>query len=247
MDGAGRGSVLVIDDDEGNRALAAAQLHRLGFHPITAADVSAALGEATGSSVVLTLLDCTIVDMDFVASVGQIRDAIPGTEVVAFSAGDADWVASLCREAGVSRSLRKPADLIQLRALLEEAGSPADHAGPATFMTDPSGWREGFGDPSIALKVCEAYLATLEDRLARIRGSVQDGPPEAVRAAVHALRSGSSAFGAIETNGLAGEVERSLPLPEATLRPLIEDLVRVAERDGATIRAQMTALMAEGV
>ena len=107
--------VLVVDDDERNRRLAADVLRLAGLRILEAATGSEAISLATAEQPDVILLDLQLPDLDGTAVARELRaDArTTGIPVVALSAlrleGREDWL----REAGFSGFLAKPIDVAE--------------------------------------------------------------------------------------------------------------------------------------
>lgn len=87
MDAAPLGAVLVVDDEEPVRELAAEVLKRMGYVVLQAGDGEAAVAllEAHGGAVRAVLLDMTMPKLDGEAAFRRVRALSPGVPVVVAS------------------------------------------------------------------------------------------------------------------------------------------------------------------
>ncbi len=120
--------VLVVDDFEGNRILASAQLLSLGAVPYTASSGQTAvlMHQTLGFDVIL--MDLEMPDLDGIAATAQIREvdqtrpARPRAAVVAYTASEiTDQV--LLRDIGMDDVLRKPCAIEAMASCMERCRS----------------------------------------------------------------------------------------------------------------------------
>lgn len=120
----GQGLVLVMDDDDMVRRVAANMLAHLGYEPIPSADGSEALERtrcllAEGKTLTAALLDLTVRPGEGGRDVvGPLRELIPTLPIVASSGYSDDPIMAEPRRFGFSASLRKPFLLADLGGLL---------------------------------------------------------------------------------------------------------------------------------
>jgi len=115
------GTVLVVEDHPGNRALIRQQLHELGVVPTLVESGEAALEILARESFDLVLMDCHMPGMDGYETTRRIR-AVPRAEhlpVVAISASTGAEHLARCLECGMDGVLRKPLRLQELQGILE--------------------------------------------------------------------------------------------------------------------------------
>lgn len=116
--GEGAATILVVDDDEGNREVLSRRLVRLGYRVIQAVDGRPALVAMAHSNVDLVLLDLMMPDMDGFAVLEKRRDdsALRDIPVIMISAADQAGGIIRCIELGAADYLSKPFDPVLLKA-----------------------------------------------------------------------------------------------------------------------------------
>lgn len=111
------GRVLIVEDDETNRALLGAALTRNGFTAFPAATGEEAVRMAEHDGLDAVLVDLALPGIDGLETARRIR-ALPGRSaiipIVALTARAGEAVEAECRAAGLTAMVGKPADLDQL-------------------------------------------------------------------------------------------------------------------------------------
>ncbi|MFA5808354.1 MAG: PAS domain S-box protein, partial [bacterium] len=116
----GKGTILLVDDEESLIALGARMLEHLGFTVLTAADGLQAveLYRERGKEINLVLMDLTMPHMDGAKAFGELRRLNPDVRVVLASGYSHEDVASRFAGKGLDGVLQKPYTLAKLRELL---------------------------------------------------------------------------------------------------------------------------------
>ena len=116
----GRGSILLVDDEESLIALGARMLEHLGFTVLTAADGLQAveLYRERGKEIDLVLMDLTMPHMDGAEAFSELRRLNPDVRVVLASGYSHEDVASRFAGKGLDGVLQKPYTLAKLRESL---------------------------------------------------------------------------------------------------------------------------------
>ncbi|MGZ8450169.1 MAG: PAS domain S-box protein [Candidatus Deferrimicrobiaceae bacterium] len=116
----GKGTVLLVDDEESLVALGARMLEDLGFTVLTASDGLQAVERyrERGKEIDLVLMDLTMPRMDGVEAFGELRRLNPDVRVVLASGYSHADVASRFAGKGLSAILQKPYTLLRLRESL---------------------------------------------------------------------------------------------------------------------------------
>ena len=119
----GRGRVLVIDDEESVRGVAARMLRALGFEPVGAAggDEGVRLFAQTTGGFVLVLLDLTMPGVGGDATFHALRRVDPGVKVVLMSGFPEQDAVQRFLGQGLAGFLQKPFSAAELRAKLRAA------------------------------------------------------------------------------------------------------------------------------
>jgi PAS domain S-box-containing protein len=116
----GKGTILLVDDEESLVALGARMLEHLGFTMLTAADGLQAveLYRERGKEIGLVLMDLTMPHMDGAKAFGELRRLNPEVRVVLASGYSGEDVAARFAGKGLAGVLQKPYTLAKLRELL---------------------------------------------------------------------------------------------------------------------------------
>jgi CheY-like chemotaxis protein len=113
----GRGTILVVDDEEAVRAVSELILPTIGFTSLVAADGFEAckLLHKHCEEVVAVMLDLTMPKMDGVKTVQELRKIKPGVKVLLMSGYDEDEAVNRFTNEGFDCFLQKPFIRNQLR------------------------------------------------------------------------------------------------------------------------------------
>jgi two-component system, cell cycle sensor histidine kinase and response regulator CckA len=116
----GKGTILLVDDEESLIALGARMLEHLGFSVLTAADGLQAvdLYRERGKEIDLVLMDLTMPHMDGAEAFGELHRLNPDARVILVSGYSPEDVASRFAENGLAGILQKPYTLVKLREAL---------------------------------------------------------------------------------------------------------------------------------
>ena len=116
----GKGTILLVDDEESLIALGAQMLEHLGFTVLTAADGLQAVERyrERGKEIDLVLMDLTMPRMDGAEAIGELRRLNPEVRVVVASGYSPEDVASRFVGKDLAGVLQKPYTLAKLRESL---------------------------------------------------------------------------------------------------------------------------------
>jgi two-component system cell cycle sensor histidine kinase/response regulator CckA len=116
----GKGTILLVDDEESLLALGARMLEHLGFAVLTATDGRQAvdLYRDKGKEIDLVLMDLTMPNMDGAKAFDELRRMNPDVRVVLVSGYSPEDVASRFTGKGLDGILQKPYTLTRLRQSL---------------------------------------------------------------------------------------------------------------------------------
>ncbi|NUN49880.1 MAG: response regulator [Candidatus Brocadiae bacterium] len=118
----GRGTVLVVDDEEGVRAFARTALEKIGFRVVTAADGQDGIEvlRKHAADTVAVLLDLTMPRLSGNRALPELRKIRPGAKVIVISGyNEADAIKSF-DGGGVDAFLKKPFTMDVLRVVLRK-------------------------------------------------------------------------------------------------------------------------------
>jgi CheY-like chemotaxis protein len=116
----GKGTILLVDDEESLIALGARMLEPLGFNVLTAVDGLQAveLYRERGKEIDLVLMDLTMPHLDGAKAFGELRRLNPDVRVILASGYSHEDVASRFAGKGLDGVLQKPYTLLKLRESL---------------------------------------------------------------------------------------------------------------------------------
>jgi PAS domain S-box-containing protein len=217
-----RGRVLVAEDNPVNQEVARAMLRDLGCDLRLADNGREALNAMRTQSFDIVFMDCQMPEMDGFEAVRRLRsaDAVDfetrlDVPIVALTANALAGDEERCRAAGFDDYLPKPFRQQQLDDVLERwlkggtrraAGdAPAMAAEPAAPVADqvidPTVIEriramEQRGAPRLVDRLIKTYLATAERLVGDAERALDSGDADALRHAVHTLKSSSANLGA---------------------------------------------------
>jgi class 3 adenylate cyclase len=112
------GSILIVDDDEGNRTMLARRLQRLGFDTTTAENGHTALEKLKSTRFDLLLLDIQMPELNGYQVLERLKadPALSDIPVIVLSASDETEKVARCIEMGAEDYLPKPFDPVLLQA-----------------------------------------------------------------------------------------------------------------------------------
>lgn len=244
-------SVLVVDDDPINRAVAAGLLGRLG-HRVTLADGGqAAIEAAAAGSFDVVMMDLHMPGMDGLEATRRIR-ALPGDRepphILALTADLTDGSRQRCALAGIERILGKPLQLAALQRMLAAVSDSRPPVEPPVVAVDPTALvdRDFYDERQEILGTRElARLALMFHRVSRplvraIGAAAEAGDRRDLARLAHRLSSSAGALGLIRLARHASAIEAC-----AGNDAPIDGLTDMAAALGPLRRQSVDALMAE--
>ncbi len=257
-----RGMILLVEDNTMNQLVASKMLAKLGF----AFDIANHGGEAVAAVIAhaydAILMDCQMPEMDGYEATAEIR-RIEGTArhtpIIAMTAAAMDGDRETCLAAGMDDYITKPVRPDAIDAVLArwikpivedapDAGTPTDSTdGGASEPLDREqvellrGLDDGAG--AVLAEIVDQYLAqTAQGREDLVR-MLDEGDPEALRRAAHALKGASANVGASALAEVCAQLEargRFGQLDGAT------DLVGRFDAEFTRVREALTSVLASG-
>jgi len=238
--------VLVVDDSEVNREVAAEALARLGAEVDLAEDGGQAVERLRAQVYDLVLMDGSMPVLDGFEATVQIRreeeaDGRKRATILALTAHVVGSAADAWRTAGMDGVIHKPFTMADLAAALnthcgalarqirrEEAVQPDDQTTSDPSLFDAAVRAEldtmaKNGRPDFVAKVEGLYAANAPLRLADLRAALGAGDGESAARAAHALKSMSLSLGAAAVARAASAAEnaaRSGHLEAIDLEPI---------------------------
>jgi two-component system, sensor histidine kinase and response regulator len=251
---AGRGTVLLVEDNDINQMVAVGVLASLGYQADVAGDGVQACEMAAARSYDAILMDCRMPRMDGFTATAQLRDREvrdgTRTPIIAMTASALVADRERCLAAGMDDYLAKPVNPAELARALERwihgAQPPPAPAVAVTSVAshehDPIGHRldELAGDHSgpemdLVHRLVTSFLNRAPRHLAALETAFADGDRQAFEDEAHSLKGAAANIGADAAAAVCARLEdwaRAGDLPAMTgpeLNRLCEEL-RWAER-----------------
>ncbi len=220
------GRVLVVDDNEINRFVAAEMLEQMGYEVETAENGAEALAQLKSGEFVVVLMDCQMPVMDGYTATRTLRELEKETgqhqPVVALTAHALSGERERVLAAGMDDYLSKPVRPSSLDKMIRRYAKLARRPLAISNTTKLLGDAEPCLDPSISRsqKLIGLFLKNLPSQLASIDEALKNGDTKELRAQAHKAKGSCLALGATvmaqsterlqklaETGSIAGAVE----------------------------------------
>ncbi|MFI7545487.1 ATP-binding protein [Actinoplanes sp. NPDC049599] len=248
---AGRGTVLLVEDNDINQMVAVGVLAGLGYRADVAGDGLQACEMAAARRYDAILMDCRMPRMDGFTATARLRSREqPGgtrTPIIAMTASALVADRERCLAAGMDDYLAKPVNPAELEHALDRwvHGDPAVPLLPAAATghhDDPIGRRldELAGDRTgperdLVHRLVESFLKRAPLHLAALQEAFERGDRTALEEQAHSLKGAAGNIGAAAVAAVCDRLEdtaRSGPLPAGTARELdrLRAELRRAER-----------------
>jgi two-component system sensor histidine kinase/response regulator len=207
-----RGRVLLVDDNEANRAVAVGMLAVLRCSADVAVDGHAAVEAVAREAYGLVLMDCKMPGMDGFQATAEIRrreGAAGHIPIIAMTAGDRELDWQRCLAAGMDDYIVKPVTLVRIKAALARwLGEPAttdvvDRGRLAALMELDKG---GDGEGLLASLV-HALLAGAPGDLAKLSAAIEREDGGALRDVAHRLKGAAATVGIARLPALCEQLE----------------------------------------
>ena len=189
--------ILVADDNPTNQALIRAQLARLGRTCTVVDDGGQALDALASRPWDLAIVDVhmPVFDGYTVARQWREREASLGGHlpIVAMTANAQPDEVVRCRSAGMDGFIAKPANLADLRKMLDTWLPKA--ASPPPTMLDYELLRENFGSDTVAARIVREFSRVTRSELAAVMDTLDTSSPAELRLWLHRTVGGMHVFG----------------------------------------------------
>lgn len=232
--------VLVVDDNETNRAIAARMLSRLGIAADSASDGESGVRAAGEAAYDLILMDISMPVMDGFEALRRIRERGASPPILAMTASVTPEEREHCLEAGFDDILPKPFTLAQLTEslernaprtpqdpLAEDAGIDFERLDALLELDEP-------GERSLL----ELFADEARTRLATLRSAAEHADSAESRQAGHSLKGLSASVGAAALSSKAASIEQAGSAGTAVTLDEVGDLERELERFLSVARAR---------
>jgi signal transduction histidine kinase/DNA-binding NarL/FixJ family response regulator len=213
-------NVLVVDDSEVNRSVAAAYLKTAGHDVAEASDGSEAVRLAAAQDFDVVLMDMRMAGMDGLEATRRIR-ALDGPRgqvpIIAVTANALDRHAEECRRAGMSEHLAKPFSEAELTAVVARAASQCRcrscDTAPAIDPETMASITSAMGEEAVQnLLDC---LALRIESLLRALDPAAFASPDELAALAHELKGSGGTLGFTRLASVAGRFESAVAMGSA--------------------------------
>jgi len=227
--------ILVAEDNETNQKVILQQLGLFGYTANVAGDGRAALERWQSGDYALLLSDLHMPEMDGYQLTAAIRAAEAGQRripIIAMSANALKGEAEYCRAAGMDDYLSKPAQLADLKAMLEkwlpvaaEVVGEINSNSLGQSLPPLSGGERSEGenvavdvnvlkalvgdDPAVIREFLHDFRASATGIAAELRTACAAGQATAAAAAAHKLKSSARSVGALALGELCAGMEQA--------------------------------------
>ena len=219
--------ILIAEDNEINQKVIKQQMNLLGYAADIANDGSEAFKRMQNGEYALLLTDLHMPEMDGFELTKQVRAREAGQQhipIIALTANALKGEKEHCLNVGMDDYLSKPAQLEDLRLVLEKylasnksvaetMPTPPAQAEPEETAALPVNihvLEELVGDdPATIEDMLQDYQASLEKAASELRQAYQSGQYPTVGSIAHKLKSSSRSVGALELGELCADMEQA--------------------------------------
>lgn len=211
---AGRGPVLLVEDNPVNQKVVTALLRKRGYAVTVAANGQEALEELNRQPYAVILMDVQMPVLDGLEATRRIRanPTLRRTPIIAMTAHAMNGDRERCLDAGMNAYLAKPVDQAHLISVVERfintsAGlappvSPdADLARRASRLVD--------ADPSLVGQMMQLFLQLAPERIDKLRHAAEAGDSERLRADARKMRGVAQSIAAHEVVAAATRLDEA--------------------------------------
>jgi CheY-like chemotaxis protein/HPt (histidine-containing phosphotransfer) domain-containing protein len=224
--------ILVAEDNATNRAVALAQLQKLGYQANAVINGAEAVEAVQRGRYDLVLMDCQMPVMDGFEATRLIRGSLqPGIAIVAMTADSMQGDRNRCLREGMNDFIAKPVDLGLLANMLAKWLPVTSAVGvdQALVVFDADGLlRRLMGDRRLAGIVLKGFVGDVPSQLSQLRQRLDEGDAAGARSMAHALKGAAATVSAEGLYAIALAMEESGQLDRcADLLPrLVEEFRR---------------------
>jgi CheY-like chemotaxis protein len=198
----GTPSVLLVEDNEVNQAVAVAMLEQQGYAVDVVGDGRAALDAVAGKPYDAVLMDCQLPVMDGYAATAELRRRENGTDhlpIIALTAHTFGGERDRCLAAGMDDFVAKPVRADALAAALERHIEPP---------LDTARLLDAVGSEELVAQIVELFLAQAAAHVETIGRAIAENDADAVVRTAHTLKGSAATVGAAGVARAAAELER---------------------------------------
>jgi signal transduction histidine kinase/ActR/RegA family two-component response regulator len=236
--------VLVVDDSEINREVAAAFLRKAGHSVTEAHDGFEAVRLAAEQDFDVVLMDMRMAGLDGLEATRRIR-ALDGPRatvpIVAVTANALDQHAEECRRAGMSAHLAKPFTQAELLTVVQRAAASRPHASPPAI--DPINMTDLVTcmGPDAVTGLLDCLALRIEAVLRKLDEPASFVASEALCELTHELVGSAGTLGFTELASVARRFQEAIATSPAEARRMVAPLRCAAEDVLAELQRQRAA------
>ncbi len=214
--------ILIAEDNAVNRAVALAQLKKLGYKASAVANGAQVIEALRQGGHDLVLMDCQMPVMDGFEATRRIRLFNPSIPIIALTADAMPTDRDRCLREGMNDYLAKPVDLEQLANMLVRS-LPASGAGEQTeaVFDEAALLHRLMGDRELAGIILKGFIDDVPSQLHRLRVRLDEADAPGTRLQAHALKGAAATVAAeglqaiafaMEQAGTSGQLDRCVGL-----------------------------------
>jgi signal transduction histidine kinase/DNA-binding response OmpR family regulator len=211
------GSVLLVEDNPVNQAVALGMLEEIGCDTVVAINGHDAIEHIAKGKFDVVLMDCEMPVMDgfeTTAAIRSQRNSASYVPIIALTANAIDGDRERCLASGMQDYLSKPISVENLRGTLKKWLPVGAETRPVkdTGSIDESSLDsirnlKGVGGDNMVKRVVDLYLSNSMLLVDELRCALHNLNAEAVRQSAHALKSSSQNVGALGLANLSQALE----------------------------------------
>ncbi len=216
--------ILVAEDNATNRAVALAQLEKLGYQADAVANGAEAVEALQHGEYDLVLMDCEMPVMDGFEATRRIRQSPhPRVPIIALTASAMSGDRDRCIREGMNDYLSKPVDFQQLAEVLDKWCPGPDLAGQSAIQSAENAVAEPgmaifdaeallqrlMGDRQLAGEIVKGFLEDFPSQLNNLRTRLDEADGTGVRLQAHTLKGSAATVSAASLSAVAKEMEQA--------------------------------------
>ena len=225
--------VLIVDDSDVNRLLAASQLDRLGYTFVEVNSGEEALARMGAEHFDAVLMDWHMPGLDGLEATRQWRSAEQRSSalpIITMTASAMSGDRERCLDAGASDYLSKPVSITDLGAVLAKWTRPAEEP-PAKAAVSYDQRQidvlvEDLGDVDVVCSILDAFLDMVPQYRTAAEDGLIDGDHRTVRRSAHTLKPTAAMLGALALADACATLEQSALDHTVDLQPLVAEFDR---------------------
>lgn len=245
---AGRGPVLVVEDNPINQKVVTAVLRKRGYAVDVAVNGQEALDALARQTYALILMDVQMPVLDGLETTRRIRrnPQFRDLPIVAMTAHAMNGDRERCLEAGMNAYLAKPVDHTHLLALVERYIAVASGTAPPERIAAPAddparrASRLVDADPSLVGQMMQLFLQLAPERIDRLRHAAEAGDGELLRSDARKMQGAAQSIAAHEIVAAAARLDEAgaradWEAAHESLKQLESSVLQLRDRTQSTV------------